>query len=106
MSINFSRPGETQLSGGHIGKTVSANSKASRPDSNATSGTPPQRGDSVQLSSNALQIQNLSEKLSNSPNTVDAEKVARLKAAIDNGSYSVDSRQVADKMLELEATFD
>lgn len=102
MTINFNRPGETQLSGGHIGKAAKASPQTTRPEDSAAQTAPAPRGDSVQLSSNALQIQQLSEQLSSSPDTVDSEKIAQLKEAIANGSYSVDSRQVADKMWELE----
>ncbi len=103
MAINFTRPGETQLSGPPIGKA--ANSPKSNPsalDNTAQNSAQP-RGDSVQISSSALQMQSLSEKLSSAPDIVDAEKVERLKQAVEDGSYSIDSRQVADKMLRFEA---
>lgn len=105
MSITFNRPAETQPSSGHVGKTAHAHNKSARVEDTSAQPAPAPRGDNVQLSSHALQIQQLSEKLSSSPETVDTEKVARLKAAIESGSYNVDSRQLADRMLELEATF-
>lgn len=108
MAINFNNhPGNTQLPGGSIGKAADAGKKAplAPGDTPVQHHDAPARSDSVQLSNNALQIQSLSEKLSNSEDSVDLEKVARISQAIADGSYSIDSRQVADKILDLEARF-
>lgn len=61
-------------------------------------------GESVQLSKDALQLQNLSDKITAQP-SVNAEKVAQLKQAIAEGSYQVDNQRVASKLLDLEAQF-
>ncbi|HKM36923.1 MAG TPA: flagellar biosynthesis anti-sigma factor FlgM [Thiopseudomonas sp.] len=63
---------------------------------------PAASGESVQLSKDARQLQNLSAKIADMP-SIDSEKVAQLKQAIADGSYQVDSQRVASKMLSLDA---
>lgn len=105
MTINFNRPGNPQLSGGHISKTPDAGNRPASAKNTDTSDVGTAARDSVQLSSNALQMQNLAEQLASSPDIADSAKVAQIREAIADGSYNVDSRQVADKMLDFEARF-
>ncbi|PTS83754.1 flagellar biosynthesis anti-sigma factor FlgM [Pseudomonas sp. HMWF032] len=59
-------------------------------------------GESVQLSREAQQLQKASEKLRDQP-SVNKERVAQLKQAIESGSYQVDSQRVASKLLNFES---
>ncbi len=59
-------------------------------------------GESVHLSSEAQQLQKITDKLRDQP-TVDSARVAQLKAAVADGSYKVDSSRVASKLLNFEA---
>ncbi len=61
-------------------------------------------GEPVELSKDARQLQNLTDKIAAQP-SVNSEKVAQLKQAIAEGSYQVDNQRVASKLLGLEAQF-
>ncbi len=59
-------------------------------------------GDSVQLSSQAQSLAAVEAK-AKAASDVNAEKVANIRAAIADGSYSIDAVHVADKLLSLES---
>ncbi len=60
------------------------------------------QSDTVSLTNAAEQIQSLQKAVADSP-VVDAERVASLKAAIADGSYTVDSAKVAQNLLNFES---
>ena len=57
------------------------------------------KGDKVNLSAGAQELQSAREAIRNMDD-VDHEKVARIKAQIEAGTYKVDAENVAQKMLE------
>jgi len=59
-------------------------------------------GEAVHLSNEAQQLQTISDKLRNQP-VVNSARVAELKQAVADGSYTVDSGRVASKLLNFEA---
>ena len=108
MVIDINRPNNASAANanGRTGSTQAAN----RSDANSVRQTPPEAmpataskaGESVQLSPDAQQLQKTTSKLSDLP-SVDKERVARLKQAISDGSYTVDSQRVASKLLDFES---
>jgi negative regulator of flagellin synthesis FlgM len=65
---------------------------------------PANRSDTVILTSAAEQIQSLQQVIADVP-IVDSERVASLKVAIDNGSYSINSEELAQNLLNFEFQF-
>jgi len=61
----------------------------------------PERADTVRISDTAQALQRSVDDQSNSSG-VDNERVARVKAAIESGSYQIDNERIADRMLQLD----
>ncbi len=59
-------------------------------------------GEAVYLSDEAQKLKQISDSLRDQP-TVNTARVAELKSAIADGSYQVDSKRVASKLLNFEA---
>lgn len=57
--------------------------------------------DNVQLSNEAQRLQRLEENIAQAPE-VNEDKVAQIKAALADGSYSVNADRLADKILSSE----
>ena len=91
--------------------TGSTRSNASQEAGSATQAAPAKSeqagvnapsGESVHLSHEAQQLQKISDSLRDQP-IVDKGRVAELKQAIADRTYTVDSNRVASKLLNLEA---
>lgn len=105
MAINFNSSGGTQPSGGYVGKLTDTSKKTATTLSAKPEAGSQGQADSVQLSNSALQVQHLSRQLAHAPDIADTEKVAQIRQAIEDGTYNIDSLQLADKMLGFEAHF-
>jgi len=97
-AANSGRTGNAQASGRN--EAVSSPSAALPTAEQQASSA--KTGETVQLSREAQQLQKVSDKLRDLP-TVDKERVAKLKQAIADGSYQVDSQRVAGKLLDFES---
>jgi negative regulator of flagellin synthesis FlgM len=64
-----------------------------------TPAAPVARGDRVQLSPQARELQAAREAVAKM-DAMDHEKVARIKAQIASGTYRVDAARIASKMIE------
>ena len=63
-----------------------------------TTPRPVPRGDRVDISDKAREMQAARKAIDQMP-TVDAEKVARIKAQLKSGAYKVDGKKTAENML-------
>ncbi|ARU57452.1 anti-sigma-28 factor FlgM [Oleiphilus messinensis] len=100
MVIDFNGVNPNQQAAQRARNETQAKDAAQSPAS-----TPPaqaNRGETVSVSNNAKSLQQLEESVKQLPD-VDSEKVAKLKAAVEDGSYSVNADKLAQKMLEFES---
>ncbi|MGP0172379.1 flagellar biosynthesis anti-sigma factor FlgM [Pseudomonas sp. NCHU5208] len=109
MVIDFNRLNNatTPANTGRAGSTQAGRNEATQstqaPDiKGEEKQSPVKSGESVELSSQARQLQKASEKLNDQP-IVNKERVAQLKKAIAEGSYQVDDQRVAQKLLDFES---
>jgi negative regulator of flagellin synthesis FlgM len=63
------------------------------PAGQAPASSPPAAGEKVTLSAKA-------QELSNQASTADANKVSQLRASIENGTFKVDPRAIANKIVD------
>jgi len=102
--LNSSTPASTSRAGSTQGGKNEAidNKSAGNTVATQSATTDSKSGESVQLSSEAQQLQKTVESLRDQP-VVDSERVAKLKQAVADGSYQVDSQRVASKILNFES---
>lgn len=75
-----------------------------RSDSSGSDSSKASIGDSVQLSSSAQKLAELEAKVQAAAD-MDAAKVARLKSAVADGSYQIDSENIANSLLAQDQDF-
>ncbi|HXR00932.1 MAG TPA: flagellar biosynthesis anti-sigma factor FlgM [Pseudomonas sp.] len=103
MVIDFSRLNSSTTVGG-TSRTASTKETSKTEASATVSGSAEVSGsgETVHLSSEAQQLQKITDSLRDQP-VVNSSRVAELKQAIADGSYKVDSNRVASKLLNFEA---
>lgn len=87
--------------GGQASQDVKRNS--SNEAGSAASQSKSLAGENVSFSAKAQSFQALEGSIKNMPDS-NQEKVAAIKAAIEDGSYKVDSSKLAQKMLDFESS--
>lgn len=98
-------PGTLGKIGGKVdeagtGKKVSADSSAPQ----QSTVDPRSSSDTVKLTSNAKLLERLDKTLAALP-AVDSDRVAEIKAAIQDGNYQIDADAIADAMIRLDRSF-
>jgi len=94
---------------GKLGNKVDEATTGSKVASNSASPeqsakAPLNTSDTVNLTSSAKLLEQLDKTLASLP-AVDAERVAEIKSAIENGDYSIDSDAIAEAMTRLDRSF-
>ncbi|MGK9064357.1 flagellar biosynthesis anti-sigma factor FlgM [Stutzerimonas chloritidismutans] len=105
MVIDFNRPnGPTNAPNSGRTSGVQNAERPAAPQAPATeaSKSSAAAGENVQLSPEAQRLQQATEKMNQQP-SVDQARVAQIKQAIADGSYEVDSKRVASKLLAFES---
>lgn len=102
MAIDFPGLPSAQTAGtrGKVNEQQTAD-KASRTDTAAAQNTRPEKADTVRISDAAQALQR-SRGVEASESGVDSDRVAQIKAAIDNGSYRTDNERIAERMLQFD----
>lgn len=98
MVIDFQRPNASAPAG----VTRSTAAQPSTPINEPAAAAPAESGESVRFSAQAQQLQQITDQLREQPE-VDAARVVRLRQAIADGSYQVDSQRLAGKLLAFES---
>ena len=73
------------------------NTNSSSAESGNTSGSP----DRVSLTGEARRLQELETRLASKP-VVDSQRVAAVRSAVEDGTFTVNPERIADKMMSLE----
>lgn len=79
-------------------------STAKSGDASVPAAAPSNKGDTVQLSEAAKALQNVENKLANTPE-VDSARVEKLKQEIESGNYQINAERVAEKFLNIDNLF-
>ncbi|MBP0048562.1 flagellar biosynthesis anti-sigma factor FlgM [Marinobacterium sp. AK62] len=102
MAIDFPGLSPTQ-SAGNRGKVSDQqnNAPSGAAGQPAASADRAERPDTVKISDTAQALQRSVDSSDNSSG-VDSDRVARIKAAIEDGSYQINNERIADRMLQLD----
>jgi len=100
--MKVSNEAPNSVHGLQTGKTTGTNKKGKvekNPKDVALGAEARQSSAKVELSDRAQEMKKIKELATKAPD-VDAEKVKRFQELIDKGQYKVDSKKVADKMVD------
>ena len=98
--INNIKP-PTQGGGINSTRNVNVEDKRTETASNQVKSSGNSSTDKISLTTTATQLQSLQQESAALP-VVDEQKVAALRAAIEDGSYQVDSQKLARNMIDFE----
>jgi len=103
MKIQPNEPQQTSTSGpSRVGSSAAASPQAPRPEAAATQPSGANPAVRVELSGRARELHAAMAAGAAAPD-VRADKVAEVKAKVDAGTYSVDPKLVARRMLDVRA---
>lgn len=100
MAIDFPGLSSVQTAANRGKVNEQAADKAPRADASAAPGTQVSKGDTVRISDAAQALQRSST--TSGDNQVNSDRVAQIKAAIEDGSYKIDNERIAERMLQFD----
>ncbi len=100
MAIDFPGLSSVQTAGNRGKVNEQAADKAPRAETSAAQTAQSGQGDTVRISDAAQALQRSADAQSGVE--VDTDRVAQIKAAIEDGSYKVDNERVAERMLQFD----
>lgn len=102
MAIDFNTGGTNSAArSNQAGATAGKRDLSERPAADTQNTSAPAADSQVKLSNQAQQLQAIEERLRELPE-VDTARVEKIKQAIADGSYQIDSTRIADKLIALE----
>lgn len=102
MPVNFNGINNGSVNPQRPGTTDRADSAASKPASGEQArDTAPSRSEGVNLSNRAKAMKQAEQQLREQPEIDDA-RVAQIRQALEDGTYKVDAKQLAQKMLDMD----
>lgn len=101
MVIDFTGLPASQTASTRARATEQSTAEAKGNGAAASAPSPSGKGDTVKLSDAAQALQNVQAKLADTPD-VDSDRVAELKAQIENGSYEINASGIAKGMAKFE----
>jgi negative regulator of flagellin synthesis FlgM len=99
MAININNLG---VSSNTLNNTKTAESSRSQTGESATRSADKTPADKVELSPQALSLKSLEARINGAPD-VDTARVESIRQSIENGSYSIDANDIANKLLMSDA---
>jgi len=100
VDLNGIGPGQVNIPRTTADKSSNQNTQAATGEQNKAQ-APAARGENVNLSSQAKNLNQLEQKLGEYPE-MDDERIAEIRSALEDGSYKVDAEKLAQKMLDMD----
>lgn len=102
MSVDLNGIGPGQVNTPRTTADKSSNQSAQAPSGEQNKAqSPAARGENVNLSSQAKNLNQLEQKLGEYPE-MDDDRIAQIRSALEDGSYKVDANKLAQKMLDMD----
>ncbi|MBA4500898.1 flagellar biosynthesis anti-sigma factor FlgM [Marinobacterium marinum] len=101
MAIDFPGLSPVQTAGNRGKVSEQTAGKAPQAETSTAHSAPARQDDTVRLSDTAQALQQRSSETRHSPD-IDTDRVEHIKAALNEGRYTIDNERIADRMLQFE----
>jgi len=102
MSVDLNGIGPGQVNTPRTTADKSSNQNTQAPAGEQSKAqNPAARGENVNLSSQAKNLNQLEQKLGEYPE-MDDDRISQIRSALEDGSYKVDAEKLAQKMLDMD----